>query len=368
MSLHETLADYRYCITGPLRMAQGMPSDDASITSSEVGRTVEPSATTSNATSRSAQGAECVDHARLVDLECKVDAKLIQQEHRLFWILLNYWEYRTSENAAFRVAARHALVYRVVAAMVPTAAVSGVGITAILSVYLAWHANALLREQNEEIRRQSSLAFRPQFDPRSPDPARYSFEVGSRTWFGLHGNNPARDQPVKLYNSGVGAALSVSYAWHFELHDFIREVQKLDDTNEFAIRVRNGDKQLEIDMQGSTVLFEGNVGARALAPVRPSEELSLRLPESYLELLYIYLHLCEASGDPKEVSSIWRAVPMLELAIEYESLGREQHKQRFTVSVRPVQRSDPDEGGEVMWLFDATVEHSELQTEPDRRP
>jgi hypothetical protein len=86
----------------------------------------------------------------------QVDAKFIAQEHRLFSILRNAWEYSSApETDPRRQAARDALVFRLIMAFVPRAAVTGAGIAGIAGLLLAWQANSLVREQNDLLRLQA---------------------------------------------------------------------------------------------------------------------------------------------------------------------------------------------------------------------
>ena len=85
-----------------------------------------------------------------------IEAKLIQQEHRLVAIVRNFISYK-NEKGPKRTAAIHALAWKIVIGFLPAAVVGGVGITAIFGVILANRANDLISEQNRLLNIQSNL-------------------------------------------------------------------------------------------------------------------------------------------------------------------------------------------------------------------
>lgn len=80
------------------------------------------------------------------------EAAMMQQEHRLFRILSNYWNRSTYEKGdPRRDAVTSAFLWRVAIALMPAAAASGAGIIALLSLAVAWRSTSLIREQNQLI-------------------------------------------------------------------------------------------------------------------------------------------------------------------------------------------------------------------------
>ena len=90
------------------------------------------------------------------ELDINLQAEFIRQEHRLFNILSNWVKYRNvNENDPRKEAANSALIWRIVVALLPTAAVGGVG---FLGVFLAFQANYILTVQNTKIEEQNHLS------------------------------------------------------------------------------------------------------------------------------------------------------------------------------------------------------------------
>jgi hypothetical protein len=91
----------------------------------------------------------------LEDLITQVDVKFIAQEHRLFYILRNAWEYSSKSKAdPRRRAAFDAFVFRFGMAFVQRSVVASAGIAGFAGLLLAWQANRLVSEQNDLLRLQ----------------------------------------------------------------------------------------------------------------------------------------------------------------------------------------------------------------------
>ena len=89
-------------------------------------------------------------------IDYNVQAEFIRQEHRLFHILKNAWEYRKADSSdPRREASRSAILWRIVLALMPTTVVGGIG---ILGIFLALQANFLLSIQNDKIEKQNHLS------------------------------------------------------------------------------------------------------------------------------------------------------------------------------------------------------------------
>ena len=79
----------------------------------------------------------------------ELKSELIEQEHRLFSLLLNlkaFWN--LPEEHPYRQAALRAIARRIVLAFLPTAAAGSLGVGAILGAVLAYQANELVHRQN----------------------------------------------------------------------------------------------------------------------------------------------------------------------------------------------------------------------------
>ncbi len=88
------------------------------------------------------------------DSNVELDARFIRQEHRLYWILKNAWDYRDLDKNDPRArASRDALLVRLVFSLLPVTAMSGASILAVYSVFLAFEANSLIREQNSIVKK-----------------------------------------------------------------------------------------------------------------------------------------------------------------------------------------------------------------------
>ena len=85
-----------------------------------------------------------------------IEARLIEQEHRFIKIVLNFFRRKQFQKGdPRRLATITALVYSFLA---PGKAVAtGIGIVSLVSLYIAWQANAKIDEQNLLISRQNEL-------------------------------------------------------------------------------------------------------------------------------------------------------------------------------------------------------------------
>ncbi len=107
------------------------------------------------------------------ELSVKVDATFIRQEHRLYHIVRNAWEYSSlGESDPRRDASRSAFVFRLLMAFLPGAAIATTGIAAFVGLSLAWEANKLLNEQNVLIRQQAEEQLTIELDPLVNGPVR----------------------------------------------------------------------------------------------------------------------------------------------------------------------------------------------------
>jgi hypothetical protein len=89
-------------------------------------------------------------------IDLNVQAEFIRQEHRLFHILRNSWEFRkANDDDPRKEASKSAILWRIVLALMPTTVVGGIG---ILGIFLALQANFLLSIQNDKIERQNHLS------------------------------------------------------------------------------------------------------------------------------------------------------------------------------------------------------------------
>lgn len=90
------------------------------------------------------------------DFERKIDAALIEQEHRLPAVILNYWKTRGFEKTdPRRSAAVKAILWRIFSP--GTAAAGGLTLVTIFGTLIAFQANSLLLNQNQKIDQQSFL-------------------------------------------------------------------------------------------------------------------------------------------------------------------------------------------------------------------
>lgn len=108
------------------------------------------------------------------ELSLEIQAEFIRQEHRLFSVLKNAWDYSSvPDTDPRRDASRTALVFRVVKALLPGAAITGACVAAIFGVAMAWQANQLIKEQNElilrDIREQQKIAARDEERQKTED-------------------------------------------------------------------------------------------------------------------------------------------------------------------------------------------------------
>ncbi|APZ96282.1 hypothetical protein [Fuerstiella marisgermanici] len=88
----------------------------------------------------------------------QLQASLWAQEHRLFALLQNGLTSRSlTESDPRRVAARNALMWRIVVSLAPGAAASGVGLVALFGLYFAWQANGLISDQNVLLTGQTEM-------------------------------------------------------------------------------------------------------------------------------------------------------------------------------------------------------------------
>lgn len=96
------------------------------------------------------------DNPSVVELE----AALLEQEHRLFRVLSNWWHRSQYEqDDPRRKAVTHALIWRVLFSKgATTVATGGIGIVSLFALYFAWQANQLTDEQNATIREQTELS------------------------------------------------------------------------------------------------------------------------------------------------------------------------------------------------------------------
>lgn len=91
----------------------------------------------------------------------ELDAKLIAQEHRLFLILRNWFSReKFPPNDPRRAACNNALVWRMVVALAPSAAVTGAGLVGLFGLWVAYQSNTLLREQTEIIAEDAQASLR----------------------------------------------------------------------------------------------------------------------------------------------------------------------------------------------------------------
>lgn len=89
-------------------------------------------------------------------LELEFEAKLLRQEHRLFSVIYNYWTRKKfSEDDPRRDAIIHAIAWRMVVAIAPTAAAASVGFGGLFALIFAWEANELLKTQNQYFKDQN---------------------------------------------------------------------------------------------------------------------------------------------------------------------------------------------------------------------
>ncbi|MDA0267484.1 MAG: hypothetical protein O3A14_11120 [Cyanobacteria bacterium] len=92
------------------------------------------------------------------ELDLKVQATFIQQEHRLWQILQNFIRYSSaSADDPRRNASRSALLIRLLMSLIQPAVTTGVSFIAVLGLLLAWHANQLIEKQNALISEQNTL-------------------------------------------------------------------------------------------------------------------------------------------------------------------------------------------------------------------
>lgn len=93
------------------------------------------------------------------ELDTTIRAALIRQEHRLVWVVINFIKYSSSnsntDDEVLGAAAREALIWRVFSPS--TVAVFGFGFVSLVTLALAFEANRLVEQQNEQILVQNQL-------------------------------------------------------------------------------------------------------------------------------------------------------------------------------------------------------------------
>ncbi len=99
------------------------------------------------------------EHNDLQELERRLDARFIEQEHRLACLLMNAWEYRKlPESDPRRNASRKAIFYRLAVSLVPSTAVGGVSLIALLSLLVAYQSNRIAQEELASVRESNAIS------------------------------------------------------------------------------------------------------------------------------------------------------------------------------------------------------------------
>ncbi|MEM9412445.1 MAG: tetratricopeptide repeat protein, partial [Planctomycetota bacterium] len=89
--------------------------------------------------------------------QIKQKAEMLRQEHRLFKILKGYFVDRKKfEHDQLREAVEYAFWWRVTLALFPSVVATGIGITAMIGLYISWQANLLLEQQNSLLTQSST--------------------------------------------------------------------------------------------------------------------------------------------------------------------------------------------------------------------
>ena len=84
----------------------------------------------------------------------ELEAALLRQDHRLFYLIRNWWFGSYEVGDCRRDAIVHAIIWRLVWRSLTTV---GFGIAGWLTIGIAWNANELVRQQNELIAKQNEL-------------------------------------------------------------------------------------------------------------------------------------------------------------------------------------------------------------------
>ena len=96
----------------------------------------------------------------------ELEAALLRQDHRLFYLIRNWWFGSYEVGDCRRDAIVHAIIWRLVWRFLTTV---GFGIAGWLTIGIAWNANELVRQQNELIAKQNDIASEAEARSKLPE-------------------------------------------------------------------------------------------------------------------------------------------------------------------------------------------------------
>ena len=174
-----------------------------------------------------------------------------------------------------------------------------------------------------EMKRQREASYRP--DLSAPDVLIHCSQFYNPNQTPKFTIEYGNENILIFHNLGFGVAKEIQIEWENNYHEIIK-----------LIEIKDTSKEFKFTLNGNTLLMEawGNMWPRVIGDMQrnsnflyPDDELSIKIPDTYLLLVTIYAHL--VFKEIKVNNKFDFNLPSTTFKISYKDIGGKQYEKRM---------------------------------------